>query len=682
MKARWNAWRRSGWPSPRHLVLLALIFITASCDLETPESPSLHIEFNLPLDKTVTGLEIADSLDSVEGDSTHASPLTVEFDGEMNRFSLEEALDLRIDQQTYRAELEQINFTPPQIDPVFISLAEIAPSPLPPYGTHMTIDPFAFTTGIVDLGTHDDFQEIVFTSGTLTLTFSNNSGIPLGAEYNEEHALTIHLEDLSTSPQRLLASQTIPGEIASGEAVPIAFDLSGMTVGNHLGFWLQGWSPGGEIESSPDLGLNLAFAFLSVEVNRLIGDLPALSVETTGSVEPADGISLNRAEIRDGSFYCSLRSELPVDATLELWLPELFRPPETASFDTSLTLPACGTLQLHLPLAGCIVETDGKTALAWNLALATQPTDSPESIQLGMGVESTFWTSEIHVERISGVFDHKEIVIDPTEIDVDLPEEIKDMEFVSAEAEIVVRSTAGVAAAADLALVGYADGDSVSVTFPAAVGAGSAAQPSEQRIALTANNSNIVDLINLQPEKVRLGGTLWLGDAVSVGELRADDYVEGSFTVRAPMKLILQTVHYEGDPEKLELDDDARDLIEENLEQVTIELVAENHFPAGAELRLHFARTEPALFIGDDLILESQLIDAAQIDRVTGRVTEATTTTVYMHVTEEDVDLFAEEVLYVGIELTLIGDGEDPVAFWTTDYLRLKGAAKLLVLIE
>jgi hypothetical protein len=285
---------------------------------------------------------------------------------------------------------------------------------------------------------------------------------------------------------------------------------------------------------------------------------------------------------------------------------------------------------------------------------------------------------------ISGVLDHREAIIDPTEVSISFPDEVEDIEFVSAEAEITVRNTAGMSAAAELELIGYATsgGDSVRVAFPAEIPAGSLELPAEHRILLDESNSNIVELLNLQPERVQIGGRLLVGDGVTPGELRADQYVEAAFTVRAPMRLLIHDAYYESDPDSLELDEDARERIEEDLDAVVIRVTAENHFPAEAQLALHFARREDEVFLSDDLVLETGWITAAEIDPGTGRVASATTSTFTVSIGEDDVDLFTEEVLYLGSEISLVGTGDQPVEFWTTDYLRLSGVVELKVHVD
>lgn len=654
---------------------IALLLGAAGCGLEAPEKPCFETTFYLPLDEeTYTGQDMADDLEAVEGDSAAPGPLTIRISEEIDPISLDDRISLDVEGKIYHAELSVIEFDAPSLEPASFLLGDLLPEGSIPPCDSAVIEAFSFDPPPASLGSFEDFAEVRFSSGSLLLTLTNNLPVPVGGTVAEGQALSVTMEDHSTSPSRIVATMEIAGELQPGEMRSDACDLAGRTVGNQLCLRVSGWSAGSggaPVEISLEDGLDFTLGFHSIVVGSLTGRLPRLECATEASLEMDESISVTYAVIAEGGFDWFLQSELPIEARIFLEAPQIRR--GTEPLFAEVILPPFGSANLSIELEGAVMDAGEEEAWIWNLGLVADSTGEFATVAVGAAIEATLADTEIRFETIRGVLDHIELEISPVEAEIEFPEGTEDVEFTVAEAEILVRNHAGLAADATLELWGETDGDTVRVPFSISIAAGSQETASEASVVLNESNSAILRLLTLRPEMVSLSGTVQVGDGQTEEEVTTGDYIDGSLTILAPMRLILETARQEGEAFEIEMDEDIRERVAENLLEVVVNAHVENHFPMDVEVKLHFARSEGALFVNDALILDADPITAGEIDTETGRVTSPTTSAIEMVIAEGDIDLFTEALLYGAMEIALLGDGENPVEIWSSDYVKVRG---------
>ncbi|MCK4303464.1 MAG: hypothetical protein KAY24_04435 [Candidatus Eisenbacteria sp.] len=651
-------------------MVFVLLLATAGCELEVPQKPQFETTLYVPMsEETYTGQDMADKLEAVEGNVEEPGPLTIRVSEEFEPVLMEEHLKLNVEADTYSAGLDQIDFDAPAIAPVSMHLSDL----LPEASGEVPIPPTSLEPVVVDLGTFNDYAEVTFLSGALHLMLVNNLSIPVGGE--GEHALLIEVQDDSAGVARSVATWTIEGEIQPGGKRFTSHDLPGQPLGNHFILHVTGWSSGSDgklVDIASGGSLNATVSFQGVEISTLTGLLPALSCEIEFPLEMSEDISIEHAVVADGVLSWSLASELPVDARVFLHASQITR--EGVPLYEEITVPARGSAVLTVDLCNAVMEIGAADSLVWSLGMATQATGDPEAVELGLAVVATLQATEIRFDSMRGILDHVDGEITPVAAAIEFPEGTEEAQFLIAEMAVVVCNNANVSIAADLELWGEVDGAAVHVPFSTTIAAGSHDQPESTWVFLDESNSNLLDLLNLRPETVTVSGSVQVGDGFTVSEIRAGDSLEGCFTLQAPMRLLLETAQLEGEPFEIESDEELREQIADNLVEVFVAADVENHFPTGVEVKLHFAKTEGALFVNDDLVLEADAVQPAEVDTETGRVTASVYDEIVMQVTEqEDIAVFAEELLYGAMEITLTGDGENPVEIWSTDYVKVRG---------
>jgi hypothetical protein len=172
------------------------------------------------------------------------------------------------------------------------------------------------------------------------------------------------------------------------------------------------------------------------------------------------------------------------------------------------------------------------------------------------------------------------------------------------------------------------------------------------------------------------------GQPMSEGPRAADAHC-GIRRLQNPVKLVLETARQEGDPFEIDTDAAIRAQIVLSLQEVVITVEAENHFATGVDLKLHFARSAEALFVQDELVIGSDAIAPAAVDTVTTRVAAPAESRIRIEVTDPmDLHVFSAERLFGALEIALVGDGEQSLEIWSTDYLKVGGMVSFRYRVE
>ena len=668
---------------PLGAVVISSLVLLNGCGIESPETPRFVTTLNLPLkEEQYTGEDMARNLEAVEGNTEAPGPLTIRISESIDPIHLDDQISLGVATASYAAELEAISFDPPAIDDVTLTLGSLLPVPIVP-GFSTAVESFLFTADPIDLGSFDDYASVRFAAGTIELSLTNNLPIPVGSAESGQQALEIRLMDHSTAPISTIALWQVDVELAPGDTYDGSVNLASQRVGNHLVLEVSGGSAGSDrelVELAESQSLDISLAFSSTSVSALTGKLPALTMETVASMSIDDDMTLERAIVESGQLTWQLQNDLPVTVHLRLATDQIQL--GQSSLVREIDLPPQTPVDLTIDLAGAAVMPGETGQWAWSVAVSSDETDTFATVETGQSINIDLSEMELIFASVRGVLDQIEIDFAPVEADIQFPEGTEGVAFVAAEALLQITNRANITAVADLSLIGRNGDDEVSVDFSALIAAGSQSSPVVTEARLNESNSNIVDLLSLRPTTVWISGIVKVGDGETIGEVEAGDFIDGAFTLLAPLKLMLENASIDSEPFDVELDENVREEMMERLDEFTVHAEVENHFPTGVNVKLHFATSEGALFINDDLVMEAATILPAEFDPLTGRVTAPVTSLIEMTVARGDLDVFLLEQLFGAQEVTLVGDGENPVEIWSTDYVKVRGIASFQVEVK
>lgn len=681
-RSRPRAGRTCPW-----LILAAVLWSVPclpGCGLEAPQRPSFETTLQVPFAaQSYTGEDLAQSLEAVHADSAQPSPLTLRVREPIDPFHVDGRLRAELGAQAREVAIDRLAFDPPRIEPVSFSAPALLPDgPWLGGGSEaLVIAPFTFEPAPAQLGPFASYEEIALLGGELELTITNALPIAVGGAAG----LRVTILDLGTSPPREVAGWQTTDLVGAGETRTVRCSLAGVVLGNALALALAGGSPGSEgelVTLSGEETLGIALRFRDLSLRSILGDLPATTYSARIRVPLPGTVRIASADIRSGEITWDLHNGLPTD--IELLVSSAGILEDGQVLRRSLRLPASGNLVHTLDLAGTRLVGEAAGAgvghCVWDVTVRVPEGRCPSPLEVGQAVRASSRAGELCFDRVQGVFDAYQVRLDPVAVAIEYPEGTGEIEFVAAELSLLLRNRLGVSGEADLWVQGAggpAPGPDSSATdrlsLTVAIAPGRAGLPAESRVAVSELDSALLEVLAARPDSLRLGGTLRLGDGEALAQVEAGDYVDGCIEMIAPLRLRLGVARHQGDPFDVDLEEDVRRRIDESLENLMVDAQVENHFPTGVRIRMHFARSEGALFVNDDLLFEGDMVVPATVDAASGRVTAAARNRVRLSLCQGDIGLFATEQLCGAMEVELTGVGDRPVEIWSTDYVTIRG---------
>ncbi|MCF8303326.1 MAG: hypothetical protein K9I94_08655 [Bacteroidales bacterium] len=442
----------------------------------------------------------------------------------------------------------------------------------------------------------DKFQQATFSEGSLVLTFSNYLPVTL---------TDLQLDLRNSAEDTLIKSYTLE-QIAPGETESEPFDLAGKTLPNTINAAIVAFnSPGSHPDSvminlqdsiSMDMGIVDATVIsgqAEVEAQQVIADTTNIAITPENNAE-VTLLRLSKAKI-DYTF----NSEIPLDIELFLNLPssEL----DGSAPELSRTVPAFGSVSGVWDLDGVEMDLTQAPDTAYNrlrvgYRVNTIASDGIIAVDSADFVEVDLSLTDMEFDYVEGYFGDATVDVEADSLDlgIDFFDQIEggltltnpNLNFnysnsIGVPIEVALnftgRSAEGEAQSLNINM-DDAPAGSIRFSYPQTPG-----ETVVETITINSENSDVVDLLALPPEKVVYSGSAF---ANTFGSQQNFASKESSFTIGVDMDLPLEirtgnlTVQ---DTADLDLDED----FNENVETVSLTLHAVNHFPFSADIQLH-----------------------------------------------------------------------------------------------
>jgi len=186
----------------------------------------------------------------------------------------------------------------------------------------------------------------------------------------------------------------------------------------------------------------------------------------------------------------------------------------------------------------------------------------------------------------------------------------------------------------------------------------------------------VAEFINSRPERILVHGNFKLGSSLTSVSVNGKDTINGTLIFSAPLIFALSAQAQKMDVDTLEIDKDARKTIRENLLSGNLDAKVENALPLGASVTLFFSKTRADSMIYDlyDLKIGPLTVRSAPTSGNPGTVTGAFTSDLDVALTKDQLRLFEDSIVYMGIYLTFSGTGNKMVRIRPSDYIGVKAS--------
>lgn len=662
---KWKVFLKTGLPVS--FLLFSQLF--AGCSVKKPESPTWDINVILPLmNKTYRMPKIAE-------DEEYLSII-----GDILFFSLRDTLsglrvadNLTIDPNTkeYSKELGPVRISGAQADPVNVRLTEVNPSLGQFQGASTSIDPFTFPP-LEKKSRFSTFDSVTVDSGYFRIELINHFPFPV-------ENMVISVND-STSGITV-GELNFAGLIGPEEEVIDSLDLGGKTIHHIQIMEISGRTPGTNGDSvyidTLTQMIDLLASISTLKVSEALAQIPSQTITKNDSIEVESDNLIQEAVIKEGSVHFYLYNELNLSGQATLTLLDFSR--EGSSFSHSWHIPANNSISDDIPLDGYIfrpISLDKPQFIRFRVVVETEDTGEEKVyVSSSQEIKGNVESSRIILSRFAGMLEPTRIRMEPEELLIDLPKGLKAISLSSVRMDLEVKNGVNFPLELDsLCLQGYDEGSIPLEELTIPQGQEYIPPEAEGTIQFDSTNSNIVPFVNSLPRKIETKGSIVVGDGEYDGDAESSDTVLISYHIWSPLELILQPQTIEGGTTRVEIGEDTRDFVEDNLKSGAIIAQVVNHLPLGASVTFYFDPDSTNLDSGASLIIptppDSLDLKPGHTDR-SGIVDRAVKSALSIHLSHQDLQVFRDSLIFLRTKVEIPGTQGKPIKICPGDYLKI-----------
>ncbi|MFH1851289.1 MAG: hypothetical protein ABIA75_03000 [Candidatus Neomarinimicrobiota bacterium] len=424
-------------------------------------------------------------------------------------------------------------------------------------------------------------------------------------------------------------------------------------------------------EMTLDFGNQIAVSveIRSLSFREISGYISQEDMIQDGQISLDDSTKVDLAAIRSGALMLTIHNNIGVLADVDFTIAEIVDQtgnPFTRSFRLD---PASRGLtdEYNFSLEGYSIDLDVNDQTINYQSVIALSAETPMTLMVDNDIQVQVAIQELEFQEVTGIINPVKVEIDTIEQEVTaLPAELDGINFANVEMVMDFTSNIGLPVFLDLTITASnADGEIVE----SSVTNWNISDSSQVVIPDAA------DLINIKPDKIVAAGRATVGAEGVSGSVAADQYIEGQFTIKAPLELILtDDANIDMEPEEVDTEE-----FPQELERVVIYAEYDNQFDFGTQIEVLAARDTTYFLSGsavapDTLLILDIVSNIAGIDSVI--------------LGDDELGLFDESgPLYLKTLVNLLGsrDGQGnpiPSKFLSTDSLNILIYGTFQVLVD
>jgi hypothetical protein len=512
-----------------------------------------------------------------------------------------------------------------------------------------------------DLDTFSDFSHITASQAFATLTISNRLGIDL---------VLVQVKTFDLAFENTLHTELLPQGVGDGDSVTRSVVFTDKTFSNSLGFEISGVSPGGEILSFEGKYLRVGFSVDSIRVTKGRAKVPSFELSDEEEVLLPTGSIIDSADVKSGQLSLHLDNLTNLRAIVEIDFPEIQKDGHCLSALSNL--PALSSFDLSLTLDEYRFRPDhGNTVTAQVRVWSPGSGDALVDFGSGDSVKVQASLSEVFFSQVCGTIEPTRVEIDPIQRELDIPPGFESAHLTNAGLSLEIHN--GVDLPADLSLLIEGD-NGQNLSLQAQVEAGGPFGTSVTSVF----EEDLKSLLNPVPQNLNVSGEIICGDGQSHGIVREEDFVFGVLKVISPWELILDSCQVEIEAESDQVENDVREMIEDQINFGKVVLKAESHLPVGAEAKLLFSDNLGNLFSNPRLAIGPVELAAGRLD-YDGSVRESEFSETEINLTYQELQVFTAAPFYLAGVIVFPGTGGESIKALSTDFIKVTSYLELNV---
>jgi hypothetical protein len=635
--------------------LLILFLLLVRCSIDKPTAPTWNVQLSIPLvNKYYDMADLIDKMDEPYLRIDSSGNPGFYFEQEIDTINLVDKLRCDSTIINYKDTLGIIKINTAESRSMTLYASEL-------YSGPPGIVPPCTLVINKDLDTFSIYSQVTVKDAYSTLTFSNHLGLDLDR---------VEIKIIDQNSLDTLKTILISQGMADGDSSKRTLILDHLSFSNHLGIMLTISTSGGEIENLEDKYLSLSFTFDSLEVIQGIAKIPAFEVYQEENVSLPTTSIIDSALIKKGNLFLNLQNYTDLGSELTIDFPELVKDGKMLSGNCNL--PALNHTNLSLLLDGYTLRPqEGKTLIIHtginSAGSGEELLEFNSSDSVGVRVSM----SELIFSQIAGVIESTKVDINNATQVLTIPEGFENAHFPHASLNLEIHN--GIDLPANLSVEIHGDKQQ-ELSLNTAIEAGGPFGTSVTSLF----EDQLESLLDPVPKTLTVTGDIICGDGKTHGIVREEDYLFGQLTVSSPLEMVLDSCQVKLDEDSEEVNDDVKDLIQDQVNSSLMILKIESHLPLEARVKILISRDRENLLSNPELVVGSIDVPKGELNP-DGTVKKSSSLTDSIALNHSEIQVLTGSPFYMVGILDFPGSGGKTVKSMAADFIRITSYLELNV---
>ncbi len=635
------------------ILLLPLMFF--QCSIEKPTAPTWNVKLSVPLINLY--YDMATLIDKMDEPYLKVDSLGnpgFYFEEDLDTIRLAGKLSCNSTTLYFKDTLGIIDIHASESKSIVLSAAEFYSGPpgiVPPCTAKVESDLDTFTS----------YSQVTVKEAYATLNLSNQLGLDL--DWVEINIIDQVLRDT-------LKTLILPLGIASGDSVNQSIVFNDQSFSNHLGIQLIGSTPGGEIQSLVDKHLFLNFTIDSLKVIQGTAKVPTFEVLEEKDIPLPTRSLIDSALIKSGNLYLNLQNFTNLSSELHIDFPELVK--DGVILSGECHLPAQGYSDLAFVLDRYTYKPGGGNKINVQTTIWSNGSgDDQVDFNSSDSVSINTLLSEVVFSQIAGVIESTRIKIENITKDLNIPPGFEHAHLTHASLNMKIHN--GVDLPANLSV--HIQGDQQQqLNLTAQIDAGSPFGTS----VTSLYEDHLESLFNPVPKTLTITGDIICGDGQTFGIVREENFFFGRLKVSSPLEMVLDSCQVKLDEDSEEVNDDMKDLIENQVNSSLVVFKIESHLPLDANVRILISRNSESLFSIPDLIVGPVYVPKGELNP-DGSVKKSNSHVGTINLTHSELQVFTGAPFYMAGRIDFPGTDGKTIKSMAADFITITSYLELNV---
>jgi hypothetical protein len=446
--------------------------------------------------------------------------------------------------------------------------------------------------------------------------------------------------------------------------------LSNKTFSNQLSLQVKGVSPGGQVESFEGKYLLVSLCLDSMKVVEGTAKLDAFEISQEDKIQLPTKSIIDSARIKTGRLSLHLHNYTKLDADVYIDFPELEK--DNQILTTFCNLPASDSCDLSLDMDGYEFKPVEGNETRVQTRISSPGSDgilidfsATDSVMVDANL------AELIFNQVSGIIEPTKVQIEEIQRQLDIPPGFESAHLTGASLSLDIHNGVNLPAQLSVDIEGES-GQNLSLQTEV-----EASGPFGTAVT-SVSEDDLETLLSPIPHIITLTGEIIYGDGESMGNVREEDFLFGEVMVSSALEFIWDSCQVQIDPDSDQVDDDVREMIEEQINSARVVLKVESHLPVEGEVKIFFSRNQEDIFSDPDLVMGPVNVPKGKLS-LDGSVRETENSETKIEVTNQDLLIFTDIPFHMAGTINFPGTDGREVKASASDYIKITSYLELNV---